>query len=118
MRPENSWPRVTGMWDFVSGCGEDGRGHARGPWRYSWMSLPQIPHHERAIRASWSWGVGSEMEVMRMSFWPKNCAAFIVDDGDGKWEVTMSLGSSRKWVRNVGLDVTGKRRRCGRSKLE
>lgn len=43
MRPTNSWPRVTGMEDWVSGCGREEGGQEKGPCRYSCRSEPQIP---------------------------------------------------------------------------
>jgi hypothetical protein len=45
--PENSWPRVMGSVEWVSGCGSMGANV--GPPRYSWRSVPQMPTKEGAI---------------------------------------------------------------------
>ena len=78
-RPQNSWSIVTGRTEPVKGCGWPPRGMIWGPYgvlnelksltvmqlgwplsiKYSWRSLPQMPHHSTETRACPDPGSGS-----------------------------------------------------------
>ena len=108
-RPENSWPRICGSTEPLSGCGCAGM--TIGPIAYSCRSVPQMPHQSGRSSTSPGPGAGgSATSSTRMS-----CCA--VEDRCLHARSLLSSGSNRTLPSSrpggQPLELVGERRRAG-----
>ncbi len=76
-RPATSWPRTIGAWRPVRGCGDPARTNS-GPWRYSSVSVPQMPQASTSTCTSPGAGAGGmSMSSTRTSRRPCQRIAFM-----------------------------------------